>query len=640
MPLQATSGAASYDAFGGGAAAVPNYIEDVFQTWLYSGNGSTQTITTGIDLSTKGGMIWQKPRTTDSYNNDHKVFDTARGQNNVIYPNLTSVEDSGRPLSYTASGFTLNAGSLFYGLNESAKTYASWTFRKQPKFFDVVTWTGDASGNRTLSHALTSTPACIIIKATNATDDWYVYHTSLGTNKWLYLNTTSAEQSGSIVTAVSSTTFTVSQSNGFNTSGRTYVAYLFAHDAGGFGLTGTDNVISCGSYTGNGSTDGPVIDLGYEPQWLLIKSSSAASTAWMLVDNMRGMTVGGADAYLKPNSSDAETTSLDLLSSTATGFKLTSTLSSVNGANDYIYIAIRRGPMKVPTSGTSVYGIEATNGSAAQIVATASYPSDLFVCRARDAGYNNWFTSRLTNNLLASNSTDAEVSNTYWKFDVNAGTKLLDQFNNGIFYNFSRAPNFFDVVCYTGTGSTTTFNHNLGVAPELMLIKSRSDALGWRVYAASAGNTGYLVLNANDAFGTSSATWNNTSPTSSVFTVGTTGAVNSSGSTFVAYLFASVSGVSKVGSYTGTGATQTINCGFTGGARFVMVKRTDNLGSWWVWDTARGMVSGTDPRLALNSTSAETNADWVYTTSTGFQVVSTNSEVNASGGTYIYLAIA
>ena len=71
-----------------------------------------------------------------------------------------------------------------------------------------------------------------------------------------------------------------------------------------------------------------------------------------------------------------------------------------------------------------------------------------------------------------------------------------------------------------------------------------------------------------------------------------------------------------------------------------MVKRTDNLGSWWVWDTARGMVSGTDPRLALNSTSAETNADWVYTTTGGFQVVSTNSEVNASGSTYIFLAIA
>lgn len=115
---------------------------------------------------------------------------------------------------------------------------------------------------------------------------------------------------------------------------------------------------------------------------------------------------------------------------------------------------------------------------------------------------------------------------------------------------------------------------------------------------------------------------------------------NLSGSTYVAYLFASCPGVSKVGSYTGTGATQTINCGFTGGARFVMIKRTDSTGDWWVWDTARGMVAGTDPRSLFNNTNAETNANWVYTATTGFQIVTSDATVNASGGTYIYLAIA
>ena len=104
--------------------------------------------------------------------------------------------------------------------------------------------------------------------------------------------------------------------------------------------------------------------------------------------------------------------------------------------------------------------------------------------------------------------------------------------------------------------------------------------------------------------------------------------------------FASCPGVSKVGSYSGTGATQTINCGFTGGARFVLIKRTDSTGGWYAWDTARGMISGTDPYILLNTNTAEVNANNVYTTGVGFQIVGTGAGINASGGTYIYLAIA
>jgi len=100
--------------------------------------------------------------------------------------------------------------------------------------------------------------------------------------------------------------------------------------------------------------------------------------------------------------------------------------------------------------------------------------------------------------------------------------------------------------------------------------------------------------------------------------------------------------VSKVGSYTGTGSSQTINCGFTGGARFVLIKRAtaSTSGNWRVYDTARGMVSGTDNFLYLNSTAAEGNANSIYTASTGFEVVGTSNDVNANGNTYIYLAIA
>jgi hypothetical protein len=110
----------------------------------------------------------------------------------------------------------------------------------------------------------------------------------------------------------------------------------------------------------------------------------------------------------------------------------------------------------------------------------------------------------------------------------------------------------------------------------------------------------------------------------------------------VAYLFATCAGVSKVGSYTGTATTQTINCGFTAGARFVLIKRIDDIADWYVWDSARGIVAGNDPYLLINSTAAEvTGTDYVDTAASGFEISSTApAAINASGGTFIFLAIA
>jgi len=240
------------------------------------------------------------------------------------------------------------------------------------------------------------------------------------------------------------------------------------------------------------------------------------------------------------------------------------------------------------------------------------------------------------------NSTGVEQATQYVTFP-NSGVEWVSTWSSTATtyrsYLFKRAPNFMDVTCYSGSASNQTLNHNLGVVPEMMIVKNRSSTANWMVYVQAVGNQDALYLNGNFTPGTNTW-WNNTTPTASVFTVGTTAATNASGSTFVAYLFATCAGVSKVFSYTGNGSSQTINCGFTGGARFVLIKRTDDSGDWYVWDTARGMVSGTDPSLLLNSTAAEVNANSVYTTTTGFQIVSTAAGINASGGTYIFLAIA
>jgi hypothetical protein len=200
-----------------------------------------------------------------------------------------------------------------------------------------------------------------------------------------------------------------------------------------------------------------------------------------------------------------------------------------------------------------------------------------------------------------------------------------------------------DVVCYTGTGvAGRTVAHNLTVAPELMIVKSRSGATNWIVYSNASGNTKFLQLNTTIAESTGATIWNNTTPTSSVFSLGTATTVNINNGTFVAYLFATCAGVSKVGSYTGTGATQNIDCGFTGGARFVLIKRANSTGAWYYWDTARGIVAGNDPYLLLNSSDAEvSNTDYIDTYSAGFAISSTApSAINGSGDSFIFLAIA
>jgi hypothetical protein len=156
------------------------------------------------------------------------------------------------------------------------------------------------------------------------------------------------------------------------------------------------------------------------------------------------------------------------------------------------------------------------------------------------------------------------------------------------------------------------------------------------------GNAARLELDTTGAVLNVTGVWNNTTPTASVFSIGTPVQVNQSGETYVAYLFATCAGVSKCFNYTGNGSSQTINCGFTGGARWILIKRTDSTGDWYCWDSARGIVSGNDPHLSLNTTAAEvTTDDTIDTDSTGFvvnQVSATN--VNVSSATYIGLAIA
>jgi hypothetical protein len=671
MPLQETSGAASYDAFGSGVAD-RTYIEDVFSTTLWQGSGSGAEIPTGIpDLSEKGAMFWIKNRTLGTEN--HKIFDTNRasfGSNfKTLAPslstNIAGFDNSGGSLTvYNNTLLQGQTGRVFYGAH-SPDPYVAWTFRKCPKFFDVVTYTGNGNFIN-VPHNLGSVPGCIIIKRTDATSNWFVYHRGLPTpygasNPTYYavLNSTAAATEDIIIwdtTQPTATTFSVASGGGADAciNGATYVAYLFAHDAGGFGASGSDNVISCGSYVGTGNTAGIGGSLGWEPQWIMIKNTTSAAD-WVILDNMRGMNL--LTSYsLAPNTSAA-----DVVSPRAYpyqfGFNLPSANISVNqNGSTYIYVAIRRGPMRRPTSGISVFSPTLTDTNSK---VTTGFPVDFQIFDRTSAQASMpVMISRLTGfqYRVAATSVEQSVGTgsnpTTWD---STGFTPISTLAGSTFHSFRRAPGFLDTVIYGGNGTTQVVAHGLGVPPELIIFRYRNVGADTSVLSIHINNNPnswtsdqqVLFLNKVDAKVGVGADWlgNNTSfiaPTATTFTVGQNGAINQSGGGYTAFLFASVPGVSKIGRYTGNQTSQTIDCGFTAGARFVLIKRLDFGNHWHVFDTARGIVAGNDPFNNFIESQADISSeDCIDPDNSGFIVNQTAiGQLNANTATYLYFAIA
>jgi hypothetical protein len=613
-----------------------NYIEDVFSTYLYTGTGASQTITNGIDLAGEGGLVWIKQRNQAT---SHRLFDTARGVQNSLASNSTAgtASFSGYLTAFNSNGFSVGSAN---DVNESGFPLVSLTIRKQAKFFDVVTYTGTGA-SKTITHSLGSTPGCIITKRTDSSGPWAVGHRGMTSFSYgMYLNTTDAESFQAWFSNVGSTSFDISGSSDLNVNGGTYVAYVFAHNAGGFGLTGTDNVISCGSFTTN-SGGSATVSLGYEPQWVLIKRTTGGTGSWQLHDNMRGFSLGRY-AELDAESAGAEGAfNGTYLYPTATGFVGNGIF---NTSSDFIYIAIRRGPMKVPTDATKVF--EPVVFTDADKLTTAGFPVDTAIEFQNISASNlQYFSNRLTApKALNSRSTAAETTETQ-VWTSNTQVQLSNQGNSytRLYHMFRRAPNFMDVVCWTGTGADQTLTHNLQAVPELIIYKKRGSTGNWYTGCNFTGSSySNLALNLTSSASTLLYSDGGPFPAQPTATQFSVGQFYSTATTLVAYLFATCAGVSKVFSYTGNGSSQTINCGFTGGARWILIKRTDSTGDWYVWDSARGIVSGNDPHLSLNTTAAEvTSDDTIDTDSTGFvvnQVSATN--VNVSSATYIGIAIA
>ena len=184
----------------------------------------------------------------------------------------------------------------------------------------------------------------MVVKKLNSTSDWTTYHRSMGATKYAPLNDTDVYSTGSAIwnnTEPTATQFTVGDNSRMNGNGDTFVAYLFAHDEQDFGTDSDEAIIKCGNYTGSGST-GKFVDLGFEPQWVLVKNTDAG-TPWVLIDTMRGMVVDGDGVRLLANQDVAEVSSASYFAPRPTGMEVTQQNTYVNtSGQNYVYMAIRR----------------------------------------------------------------------------------------------------------------------------------------------------------------------------------------------------------------------------------------------------------------------------------------------------------
>tara|TARA_R100000231_G_C5328571_1_gene165638 strand:- start:872 stop:2863 length:1992 start_codon:yes stop_codon:yes gene_type:complete len=634
-----------------GSAAESKYVDDVFSIDSYSPSALTTQITSGIDFSGEGGMMWKKSMTSSTSN---FVYDTVRGNTFSFYTDLTSPEGTSTTdlLSFNSDGVTWDTGG-------HTGTYVNWSFRKCPGFFDVqAITTANTGSTQTFSHNLGSVPGMILIKGRSNNSHWVVYHKSLGYQYRLLMSSTSAASGPAPAdyfgAAPTSTHFSLGLDFSYAAD---FMVYLFADDDLTFGENGDQSIIKCGSYTGTGSSNN-FVNVGFEPQWIMVKRTDSSDN-FEIYDNIRGMSIQNNVNVLQPSSSSSQISD-NPVQPKPTGFNLINTGGSNNAnGSTYIYVAIRRSN-KPPTNISQVF--QSNNAQTSTI--TTPFVNDWVFARWTNLPTDGYLYDRVrgiepigtTSNVsysLSPNTTGAQASHTTGISEMSQLGYTVDNAYNGsvtTFYNISRRPKFFDVVSYEGDGSSNgsyTVNHNLQASPEMIITKRYDGSDNWTTYHTGLTSDSWQIyLNqANAQANVGNVYW---APTATTFKPQYAGnsdnSANQNGGKYIAYLFSSLDGVSKIGSYTGTGNNLAIDCGFPNGAQFVMIKRIDASGDWVYFDINRGMTSGNNPYMLFNSNNAQ-NTDTNYEVfrdagNNGFEVQSGSTALNTLNGSYIYWALA
>jgi hypothetical protein len=330
--------------------------DDYFNTKLYTGNGSTQSIT-GVNF--QPDMVWTKVRSTTD---NHNLEDAVRGAGETLYPDLTLAEytDATAITSFDSDGYSIGSQG---NVNANTQTFVSWNWlasnttasntdgsitstvsANTTSGFSIVSWTGTGA-NATIGHGLSTTPSMIIAKSRSAAGGWYIYHKSIGATKFLQLSNTDASTSNSTIWNNTEPTSSFFSTGTAFDNGTTYIAYCFAEKKG---------FSKFGSYVGNGSTDGSYIHLGFKPAWVMFKKTSGADN-WLILDNKRSSSSGKnlVDFHLRANLSNAEAdlsgsdNGVDFLSN---GIKLRKDNGEFNSSGGtYIYMAFAENPFVTST---------------------------------------------------------------------------------------------------------------------------------------------------------------------------------------------------------------------------------------------------------------------------------------------------
>jgi hypothetical protein len=311
-----------------------------FQTKLYTGDGSSRSITLDGSEDMQPDWVWIKDKGRSGYN--HILNDSVRGATKYVRSNLTNDEDTytNAITSFDSNGFTLGADSSNGEHNVSSQSYVAWCWKESPTAgFDILTFTGNASGNQTISHNLSAVPKWWNIKRLDQASNWCTYHVGLGgADHNLFLNTTSASQTDTGIwnnTLPTSSVFSVGNNIDANGNGASHIYYGWAEKQG---------YSKFGSYTGNGNADGTFIYTGFRPAWIIIKRSSSSGSNWHMHDTKRDpFNIVSADLYADAN--NAEDDSTDRLDIVSNGIKIRNSNGAYNTSGaTYIYAAFAESP--------------------------------------------------------------------------------------------------------------------------------------------------------------------------------------------------------------------------------------------------------------------------------------------------------
>jgi hypothetical protein len=505
-----------------GAVATKTYVDDLFSTYVYEGNNSTLAINNGLDLATEGGMIWVKNRDSAK---DHCIVDTERGIGKRLETNKADAQDvyvtTKNISSFTSTGFTLGVDEGHDEFNKNGDDYASWSFRKAPGFFDVVTWTGNNTA-RTIAHSLGSVPGCILIKCTSAGFNWMVYHRGAngGVNPADYglrFNDTNAQTDNSAYfndTLPTSTHFTIGTNAQVNANGSTYVAYVFAGgestaatarsvDFNGSGnlLTIADNAawdLGNGDFTletwikSTQTTSGYFTALG---QW-----SSGSSNSWGIRYASQDVGTGWSFFYSTNGSNYTTTMGSDIsdgqwhhIAVTRTGGKLRTftdgLLNTTRSTTDTFFNGTTL--MKIGGQGSAGNYFDGQLSNLRLVKGTAVYTSSFRPPTEPLTNITNTVLLMCNNSsYTGSTVTPSEIVN---MGDATASTDSPFDDPAAHIFGESGSESVIKMGSYVGAGAAE--NHvNVGFEPQWVMVKCTSNAANWRMFDSMRG----IVSGEND----------------------------------------------------------------------------------------------------------------------------------------------